>query len=107
MGIFPYKEGKIVSLSEAVSLVKDGDIVGVGGNLSAREPMGIIREIIRQGRKMNAGYSELFFAAAALLAVRIGGIHPILVIPAAGIAGLIVYGKEELEPEEAERNDKP
>lgn len=51
MGIFPYKEGKIVSLSEAVSLVKDGNIVGVGGNLSAREPMGIIREIIRQGRK--------------------------------------------------------
>jgi len=63
--------------------------------------------IIRQGRKMNAGYSELFFAAAALLAVRIGGIHPILVIPAAGIAGLIVYGKEESESEEAERNDKP
>lgn len=51
MGIFSSKAGKFISLSQAASLVCDGDIVAVGGNLSAREPMGIIRELIRQGKK--------------------------------------------------------
>ena len=51
--------------------------------------------IIRQGKKMEAGFSELIFAAAALLAVRVGGIHPILIIPAAGIAGVLVYSREK------------
>lgn len=51
MGIFPLSDEKFMSLHEAVSLIRDGDIVAVGGNLSAREPIGIIREIIRQGKK--------------------------------------------------------
>jgi glutaconate CoA-transferase, subunit A len=51
MGVFPSKQNKIVSLAQAVSLIRNGDIVAVGGNLSAREPMAIIREIIRQGKK--------------------------------------------------------
>lgn len=51
MGIFPYRDNKIVSLSEAAALVKDDDIVAIGGNLSAREPMGMIRELIRQGKR--------------------------------------------------------
>jgi glutaconate CoA-transferase subunit A len=51
MGIFPYRDKKITSLSEAAALVNDGDIVAIGGNLSAREPIGMIRELIRQGKR--------------------------------------------------------
>jgi len=51
MGIFPFRDNKIVSLSEAAALVNDNDIVAIGGNLSAREPMGMIRELIRQGKR--------------------------------------------------------
>ncbi len=51
MGIFPYRDKKITSLSEAAALVNDGDIVAIGGNLSAREPIGMIRELIRQGKQ--------------------------------------------------------
>lgn len=47
MGVHTSKD-KICSLSEAVSKINDGDMIAVGGNLSAREPMGLIREIIRQ-----------------------------------------------------------
>lgn len=50
MGIYTDKN-KICSLSEAVSHISDGDIVAIGGNLSAREPMGLIREMIRQGKR--------------------------------------------------------
>lgn len=41
---------KAVNLDEAVSLVRDGDKVALGGALSLREPMAIIREIIRQDK---------------------------------------------------------
>lgn len=51
MGIFPFRDIKIMSLSEAAALVHDGDIVAIGGNLSAREPIGMIRELIRQGKR--------------------------------------------------------
>ena len=51
MGIFPFKDNKRMSLSEAAELVHDGDMVAMGGNLSAREPMGMIRELIRQGKR--------------------------------------------------------
>jgi glutaconate CoA-transferase subunit A len=50
MGIYPFKDNKHLSLSEAGALVNDNDIVAIGGNLSAREPMAMIRELIRQGR---------------------------------------------------------
>ncbi len=50
MGIYTDKN-KLCSLSEAVSHISDGDIVAIGGNLSAREPMGLIREMIRQGKR--------------------------------------------------------
>ncbi len=50
MGIYPSKD-KQRSLSEAAAFVHDGDIVAVGGNLSAREPMAMIRELIRQGKR--------------------------------------------------------
>jgi glutaconate CoA-transferase subunit A len=37
-------------LEEAVALVRDGALVALGGGLSARLPMAIVRELIRQGR---------------------------------------------------------
>ncbi len=49
MGIHSSKD-KVCSLSKAVSRIEDGSIIAVGGNLSAREPMAIIREMIRQGK---------------------------------------------------------
>jgi glutaconate CoA-transferase subunit A len=50
MGIYTDKN-KVCSPSEAVTHISDGDIVAIGGNLSAREPMGLIREMIRRGKK--------------------------------------------------------
>lgn len=41
---------KVVDLSTAASLVRDGDVVALGGGLSARLPMALVREMIRQGR---------------------------------------------------------
>ena len=50
MSIFPSEE-KRVSLAEAASIVQDGMIIAVGGGLSWREPMALLRELIRQGRR--------------------------------------------------------
>jgi len=50
MGIHTSKK-KICTISEAVSHINNGDIVAIGGNLSAREPMALIREMIRQGKR--------------------------------------------------------
>lgn len=45
------ESNKVTALPEAAALVNDGDKVGVGGALSLREPIGMIRELIRQGKK--------------------------------------------------------
>ena len=42
---------KRASLDELVTHVKDGDWVAVGGGLSSREPMALLRALIRAGRK--------------------------------------------------------
>ena len=42
---------KRTSLAEAAALVADGSIVALGGGLSARLPMALVRELIRQGRR--------------------------------------------------------
>jgi glutaconate CoA-transferase, subunit A len=42
---------KRASLAGAVSLVRDGAIVALGGGLSARLPMAMVRELVRQGRR--------------------------------------------------------
>ena len=42
---------KVASLAEAAAIVADGDIVALGGALSYREPMALVRELIRQGRR--------------------------------------------------------
>jgi glutaconate CoA-transferase, subunit A len=41
---------KLVTLPEAVGRVADGALVALGGGLSARLPMALVRELIRQGR---------------------------------------------------------
>jgi glutaconate CoA-transferase subunit A len=42
---------KVVSLEEAVSFVRDGDSVGIGGSTMSRTPMGMIWALIRAERK--------------------------------------------------------
>ncbi len=41
---------KLVTLPEAAGRVADGALVALGGGLSARLPMALVRELIRQGR---------------------------------------------------------
>ena len=50
MGIFT-EEDKLMSMSEAMNLVKDGDKVAIGGGLILREPIAAIYELIRQKKK--------------------------------------------------------
>lgn len=50
MGIYT-QEDKLMTLSEAMKLVKDGDKVAFGGGLILREPIAAIYELIRQKRK--------------------------------------------------------
>jgi glutaconate CoA-transferase subunit A len=42
---------KLVELDRAAALVTDGALVALGGGLSARLPMALVRELIRQGRR--------------------------------------------------------
>jgi glutaconate CoA-transferase subunit A len=42
---------KRLELSEAAAIVQDGMTIAVGGGLSWREPMALLRELIRQGRR--------------------------------------------------------
>jgi glutaconate CoA-transferase subunit A len=42
---------KLVDLDRAAALVTDGALVALGGGLSARLPMALVRELIRQGRR--------------------------------------------------------
>ncbi|MCQ5375280.1 MAG: hypothetical protein NO474_01595 [Methanomassiliicoccales archaeon] len=50
MGIF-VERNKLTTLEEAAKIVKDGDIVAVGGGLCLREPIAMLHELIRQGRR--------------------------------------------------------
>lgn len=42
---------KLMSLTQAVGLINNGDSVGIGGNVLHRAPMAIIREIARQQKR--------------------------------------------------------
>jgi glutaconate CoA-transferase, subunit A len=42
---------KRASLDEVAAHVRDGDCVGVGGGLSSREPMAVLRALVRHGRR--------------------------------------------------------
>ncbi|WP_165435046.1 CoA transferase [Bradyrhizobium sp. Leo121] len=42
---------KVVSLADAIGLIRDADCVALGGHAGRRPPMALVCEIIRQGRK--------------------------------------------------------
>ncbi|HWC27986.1 MAG TPA: CoA transferase, partial [Solirubrobacteraceae bacterium] len=42
---------KRCTLEEAAALVRDGDTVALGGALSYREPMALVRELVRRARR--------------------------------------------------------
>src|SRR2546430_7681698 len=42
---------KLVELDQAAALISDGALVALGGGLSARLPMALVRELLRQGRR--------------------------------------------------------
>jgi glutaconate CoA-transferase subunit A len=50
MAIFS-ADDKRATLAEAAAIVQDGMTIAVGGGLSWREPMALLRELIRQGRR--------------------------------------------------------
>jgi glutaconate CoA-transferase subunit A len=43
--------GKVLGLADAVSLIRDGDVVGIGGGPLYAAPMALVHEIIRAGRR--------------------------------------------------------
>jgi len=49
VGLHPHAD-KATGLAEAVARIRDGDLLALGGGLSARLPMAAVRELIRQGR---------------------------------------------------------
>jgi len=42
---------KLVTLPEAAGMIRDGDMVAIGGNVLHRAPMALVRELLRQGKK--------------------------------------------------------
>jgi glutaconate CoA-transferase subunit A len=50
MSLQPRRD-KRTTVAEAAALVRDGAMVALGGGLSARLPMALVRELIRQGRR--------------------------------------------------------
>jgi glutaconate CoA-transferase subunit A len=69
-----HKIPKNMSLKEAVSkYVKDGDNIGIGGFVNSRQPVAIIHEILRQGRKdlilsfQSSGLAVEYFAAGMVI----------------------------------------
>lgn len=68
------KRDKRMTLAEAVkTFVKDGANIGIGGFVNSRQPVAIIHEIIRQGRKdltlsyQSAGLGPEYLAGAMVL----------------------------------------
>ncbi|MEW5920256.1 MAG: CoA-transferase [Bacillota bacterium] len=41
----------VISMEEAVSMVKDGDILGIGGFVTTNKPMALLRSIMKEGKK--------------------------------------------------------
>ena len=63
---------KVMSLEEAAALVKDGDVVGIGGSTLSRTPIAIVWALIRARRKrltcargIMSSEGELLFGAGA------------------------------------------
>ena len=72
------------SLKEAAALIKDGDLVALGGHTRAA-PMALIRELIRQGRR-----------GLGLVTVPTGGLNVDLAV-GAGIADRLHFAQVGLE----------
>jgi glutaconate CoA-transferase, subunit A len=75
--VFAGAATKLVSLGEAAALVRDGDVIGVGGMTLYRKPMAFVRELARTGRKdltllgfCSSFEAELLAAADALKTLR-------------------------------------
>ena len=45
------RDERIVSIEEAVSVVKDGDVVGLSGSVLFNQPSALARALIRKGVK--------------------------------------------------------
>jgi glutaconate CoA-transferase subunit A len=45
------RTSKVATLSEAIALIKDGDLIAIGGHATHGHPIALVREIIRQGRR--------------------------------------------------------
>ncbi len=43
----PERQSKIIALDEIKPFIKNGDVIAIGGTLSAKQPMALIRELIR------------------------------------------------------------
>ena len=72
-------QDKRASLAEAASLVQDGDVVALQNMATQLAPMGVVRELIRQGRRnlgivgLLAGIPVDWMAAAGVMDRFIGG----------------------------------
>lgn len=71
--------GKLVSLENAVKLLKNGDVIALGGNVLHRSPSSFVREIARQGLtnleivKTAGAYDiDLLSSVNAIKAVSVG-----------------------------------
>lgn len=42
---------KLMTIENAVSLIKDSDVLGIGGNVLHRAPMALVREVVRQKKQ--------------------------------------------------------
>lgn len=75
--VFAGDASKLTSLAKAATLVRDGDVIGVGGMTLYRKPMAFIRELARGGRRdltllgfCSSFEAELLAAADALKTLR-------------------------------------
>ncbi len=86
----------ILTLAPVISIIRSSALATAAFSaVRAGVAALILLLIFRQARKTDAGWREAILSIAALLAVRIAGVHPILVIPAAGLMGILIYGREE------------
>ena len=61
--------GKLMKMEEAVCMVKDGDMMAVGGYTLYRKPMAFVRELIRKGSR---NLTVLSFAGSVDVDMLIG-----------------------------------
>ena len=85
----------ILLLSPIIILLREiptigNAFLGVRGSVAAL----ILLLVIRQGQKMGISFIGIILALGALLAVRVIGIHPLIIIPTSAILGAILFRKD-------------